>query len=202
MEVMEIFTSFQCEGVFTGMPAVFLRLGGCNLNCEWCDTEYKKGKEISIEEIKDKILEEILKNDVNLLVITGGEPFLQKDEIEKLLLVLPKTLTIQFETNGTKDILISDEISNNVFYVISPKINKKSIFEKYEKYDNAFFKFVISNENDIDEISKIIKNYEKCVWLQPEYNNDKNNAKLILKSLDKMKNIRLSIQGHKYLNLR
>lgn len=202
MEVMEIFTSFQCEGVFTGMPAVFLRLGGCNLNCEWCDTEYKKGKEISIEEIKDKILEEILKNDVNLLVITGGEPFLQKDEIEKLLLVLPKTLTIQFETNGTKDILISDEISNNVFYVISPKINKKSIFEKYEKHDNAFFKFVISNENDIDEISKIIKNYEKCVWLQPEYNNDKNNARLILKSLDKMKNIRLSIQGHKYLNLR
>lgn len=202
MEVMEIFTSFQCEGVFTGMPAVFLRLGGCNLNCEWCDTEYKKGKEISIEEIKDKILEEILKNDVNLLVITGGEPFLQKDEIEKLLLVLPKTLTIQFETNGTKDILISDEISNNVFYVISPKINKKSIFEKYEKHDNAFFKFVISSENDIDEISKIIKNYKKCVWLQPEYNNDKNNARLILKSLDKMKNIRLSIQGHKYLNLR
>lgn len=202
MEVMEIFTSFQCEGVFAGMPAVFLRLGGCNLNCEWCDTEYKKGNEIPIEKIKNKISEETLKNNVNLLVITGGEPFLQKDEIEKLLLVLPKTLIIQFETNGTKDILISDEINNNIFYVISPKTNKKSIFEKYKEYDNAFFKFVISNENDIEEISKITKDYEKCVWLQPEYNRDKDNANLILKSLDKMENIRLSIQGHKYLNLR
>ena len=202
MEVIEIFTSFQCEGVFAGMPAVFLRLGKCNLNCKWCDTEYKNGTEVSLENVKNKILSEMDNNNVNLLVITGGEPFLQKDEIEELLLELPKSLIIQFETNGTQDILISEEINKNIYYVISPKINKEQIFNKYKDNNNVFFKFIVSNGYDISEILKITKEYQKCVWLQPEFNNDIKNAELILKNLTKLNNIRLSVQGHKYLNLR
>lgn len=202
MEVIEIFTSFQCEGVFAGMPAVFLRLGKCNLNCKWCDTEYKNGNEMDIIDVKDKILSELKENNINLLVITGGEPFLQKAEIEKLLLELPKTLNIQFETNGTQDILIDDEINKNIYYVISPKVNKEQIFNKYKMNDNAFFKFVVSSGYDLSEILKITKGYEKCIWLQPEFNNDVKNAELILKNLTKLSNVRLSVQGHKYLNLR
>ena len=57
MKVIEIFRSLQGEGVLIGTPTVFIRLQGCNLHCEWCDTDYAKegGKEMSIEQILHEV---------------------------------------------------------------------------------------------------------------------------------------------------
>lgn len=85
MKVVEIFDSFQGEGIYTGEPATFLRLGGCNLNCDFCDTEFDDYKEIDVELVKECLLNHIKNHKNKLLVITGGEPLLHYDEIKELV---------------------------------------------------------------------------------------------------------------------
>ena len=66
MKVNEIFSSFQGEGVYCGVPATFLRLSGCNLNCEFCDTEFNEYKEISVELVKEIILQHMRNHNTKL----------------------------------------------------------------------------------------------------------------------------------------
>ena len=82
LEVNEIFATFQGEACFTGYPSIFIRLAGCNLSCNFCDTEFDKFQELSLDDILLKINELNIDNFANLIVITGGEPMRQP--IEKL----------------------------------------------------------------------------------------------------------------------
>ena len=105
-------------------------------------------------------------NNINLLVITGGEPTLQMEEIKRLIKEIPEDIKIQLETNGS-----IFEYLPEIEYVISPKEDKEKVFENYYKYENVFFKFVITCEEDIDEVISI-KNkygYDKTIWLQPSF---------------------------------
>lgn len=97
MRVNEIFYSLQGEGTFSGTPAVFLRLSGCNLRCEFCDTKHETYKEMSA----DEIVREIKQYPSKHIVITGGEPLLQ---VGKWFIVRLKEegYFIQMETNGTR----------------------------------------------------------------------------------------------------
>ena len=85
MKVNEIFSSFQGEGVYTGVPATFLRLSDCNLNCSFCDTEFKDYKNLSVELVKESILQHMKNHNTHLLVVSGGEPLLQYDELKELI---------------------------------------------------------------------------------------------------------------------
>ncbi len=107
MKVNKIFYSIQGEGVYQGIPTVFVRLAGCNLvpHCSYCDTSYawnpEDGEEISIEDIIKKVpkLSPYYKSWV---CITGGEPLRQKDELEALVKGLKKNgYLIEIETNGS-----------------------------------------------------------------------------------------------------
>ncbi len=108
MDVSEIFYSVQGEGVNAGLPSVFLRLAVCNLQCSWCDTKYtwdwkqydynKEVHKMNAEQIK----EQILKYGCRHIVITGGEPMLQQEELAGLLVSLKKVgFEAEIETNGT-----------------------------------------------------------------------------------------------------
>lgn len=106
--VSDIFRSIQGEGPKTGIPSIFLRLGGCNLQCTWCDTPYtwKKGFtdyiEQSFDEIKTRIIDAIGDEKVKNLVITGGEPLLQQAMLAEFLAdPLLQKFEIEFETNGS-----------------------------------------------------------------------------------------------------
>ena len=199
IKVSEIFTSFQGEGPYVGTPATFLRLYGCNLNCQWCDTDISTYEMLSVDDVAEILMTQMEFNNINLLVITGGEPTLQMEEIKRLIKELPDDIKIQLETNGS-----IFEYLPEIEYVISPKEDKEKVFENYYKYDNVFFKFVITCEEDIDEVISI-KNkygYDKTIWLQGEFSKDALMADLIRENFPRLENIKLSVQTHKYLNQR
>ena len=199
IKVSEIFTSFQGEGPYVGTPATFLRLYGCNLNCQWCDTDISTYEMLSVDDVAEILLTQMEFNNINLLVITGGEPTLQMEEIKRLIKEIPEDIKIQLETNGS-----IFEYLPEIEYVISPKEDKEKVFENYYKYDNVFFKFVITCEEDIDEVISI-KNkygYDKTIWLQGEFSKDALMADLIRENFPRLKNIKLSVQTHKYLKQR
>ena len=118
LQVREIFYTIQGEGPFSGTPAVFIRLSGCNLRCWFCDTEWDDDNDpfLSPDEIMKQIDDQIgLASRPDLVVVTGGEPMRQN------LSVLVKGLqdkghTVQVETAGT---LWQD--LPGVFFVVSPK---------------------------------------------------------------------------------
>ena len=105
MQVNEIFKSIQGEGPNFGKPAIFLRTAQCNLKCTWCDTKYTwdwenydfttEVKEMTIDEIKKSITDLKIKH----LVITGGEPLLQQDDLADLLSFLKPDFYVELETN-------------------------------------------------------------------------------------------------------
>lgn len=199
IKVSEIFTSFQGEGPYIGTPATFLRLYGCNLNCPWCDTDISTYEMLSVDDVAEILMTQMEFNNINLLVITGGEPTLQMEEIKRLIKEIPEDIKIQLETNGS-----IFEYLPEIEYVISPKEDKEKVFENYYKYDNVFFKFVITCEEDIDEVISI-KNkygYDKTIWLQGEFSRDALMADLIRENFPRLKNIKLSVQTHKYLKQR
>ena len=174
MQVNEIFKSIQGEGPNFGKPAIFLRTAQCNLKCTWCDTKYtwdwknydfqKEVKEMTIDEVKDAILDLEIKH----LVITGGEPLLQQDDLADLLSFLKPDFYVEVETNCTilPNKMLTDLIDQ---WNVSPKTknsgNPLEPCENNECYyffanqENCFFKYVVENESDIPEIKKFVTKY-------------------------------------------
>lgn len=126
LEVHSLFYTIQGEGPFTGEPAIFIRLAGCNLQCPGCDTEYTNQRERkSAYELRDKINElkeaEFPDAPRPLIVITGGEPFRQN--ITKFAnLMIGTDWRVQVETNGT--LPPGEDLSPLVWIVVSPKTGK------------------------------------------------------------------------------
>lgn len=195
LKVNEIFNSFQGEGVYAGTPATFLRLSGCNLNCSFCDTDFKDYDELTVSMVKNIIVENMEKHKTDILVITGGEPLLQYDEVNQLINQL--NYKVQVETNGT---II--KVPLNATYMISPKKEIEKIFKFYKNYDKAYFKFIIQDNHDLQQINELIQKYDynKEVYLQPVYQNAQEITKLILKKHLPFK-YKISGQLHKYLGV-
>lgn len=154
-------TFFTCQGeINVGKLAYFIRLGMCNLNCVWCDTPERF-------EYMDMDLNDIFEQakHFNRIVITGGEPLLQKEDIAKLIKKLqnynPKVV-IEIETNGT---IKPVGIKGDVIFNVSPKLKnsemkyesrfKPDVLNWFKEY-GANFKFVVTNEDDLDEVNMIV----------------------------------------------
>lgn len=140
LRVHEMFNSIQTEGVLAGRPAYFIRLFGCNLDCSFCDTPQEGGVALSLKKIMKKVRKEAGK----LVVITGGEPFLQ--HIFPLCrLITASGRYVQIETNGT----VSPEgvVPDDLYIVVSPKTGE--VDEKLALKALAF-KYVISHTKPVD----------------------------------------------------
>lgn len=127
--VQEVFYTLQGEGPFSGQPAVFVRLAGCNLSCFWCDTEFESSDwRPQLPELMTAI-EKVRPPFCQLIVLTGGEPFRQNiGPLVESLLALSDKLIVQIETNGTLYVDLPD--SNRIHIVCSPKtsvLNKRLV---------------------------------------------------------------------------
>lgn len=187
--VSEMFgPTIQGEGPSCGSPAIFIRLGRCNLDCDWCDTPftwdwlgkngvaYDQKKELRVILVSE-IVEFIERHPENLIiVITGGEPLIQARGVEALTRLLPDR-RIEIETNGTRPPLRNSEIDYNV----SPKLSNSGVsrqkawrsgsIQKLSETGRANWKFVITNPDDVDEVKEFADAYDIQpwrVWLMPE----------------------------------
>ncbi|HEC21027.1 MAG TPA: 7-carboxy-7-deazaguanine synthase QueE [Candidatus Peregrinibacteria bacterium] len=171
MLVSEIFCSIQGEGKNVGKPAVFLRLGGCNLKCKWCDTKYtwEEGNDNHGLLLED-VLKEIKKYRLKHLVVTGGEPLLQQEELIDLLQQLPGYF-VEVETNGSISSKIDDLVDQ---YNCSPKLSNSGS-EPYplqiKPSPKTFYKFVVDQPKDIEEIDEYVQENKislEFVYLMPQ----------------------------------
>jgi 7-carboxy-7-deazaguanine synthase len=208
LDVVEIFPTLQGEGPYAGCASVFIRLGGCNLSCSFCDTEFENYQNFSLQEILEEV-RGLAKNDAgkivrNLVVITGGEPLRQP--ITKLCEELLKLdFLVQIETNGTifRDlpcevkIICSPKVSNGQYYPIRPDLLLRI----------TAFKFIISaSDENYSEVPDFVKSNSRIpIYVQPmdEYDEAKNqaNSQYALECCEK-NGYRFSLQMHKILKLK
>ncbi len=206
MKISEIFFSIQGEGMEIGLPTVFVRLFACDLRCTWCDSMYAvEGKdyiEMTIEEVK----KEIQKLKCKRVCITGGEPLIQKKELEVLAVDLTGDgYTILLETSGHKDpppIFWTENclISMDCKCPSSGMEEKMdfSLFQKLRPKDQL--KFVIQDELDYEYAKEILKKYKirANIVFQPVYGS---NLKWLTERVleDNLERIRVLPQLHKII---
>jgi len=123
LKVNEIFYSIQGEGHDVGAPHLFVRLSGCNMACSFCDTDHKKGIEISV----DDLLQSISVGPYKFLpvVLTGGEPLMQPDVWDFIEAVRNVGRRVVIETNGTFPLRMRNRLNTHV--CVSPKIPLKHV---------------------------------------------------------------------------
>jgi 7-carboxy-7-deazaguanine synthase len=102
MRITEIYQSIQGESSYAGLPCVFVRTTGCDLRCQWCDSEFTftGGVRMTV----DEIIREVEKYDCNLVELTGGEPMLQANIYELAMRLADAGYTVLIETGGHRDI--------------------------------------------------------------------------------------------------
>jgi len=207
LSIKEIFKTIQGEGPYVGTPSIFIRLGGCNLACSFCDTNFEDFEDLSLESILETAVK-LSFNDNNerivpLVVITGGEPMRQPIELlcQKLL---EHNFKVQIETNGT----IYRNLPKEVFIVCSPKATQGkyySIREDLLERINSL-KFLISANltpyNQVPNVGQALYNIPTYIQPMDQYNKElnQNNIDLTLKIAYQSGYI-LSIQTHKVLNI-
>lgn len=194
MKINEIFYSIQGEGYYTGVAAVFVRFSGCNLQCPFCDTQFRNFTEMT----EDEIINKIKKYPAYLVVFTGGEPTLQLtmslvDKVHNI----GKMAAI--ETNGTHT------VPANVDWVTcSPKFQYVKNGDLVLKEANEY-KFVIDENVDFEQIKSldIKSNY---FFIQPcDTGNFTVNTEIMKRCIDIIKEnpkYRLSLQTQKIINVR
>jgi len=147
--VHSTFVTIQGEGPCTGQKALFIRLAGCNLQCPKCDTDYTSHREFWTDEAF--VHNTIVKHpDVDLYVITGGEPLRQTaalinciERLDSYLIKERRAIRIQIETNGVYSPFLDNFCNVDVIYVVSPKTSHIT-HDDTELFD--FWKYVMSAE--------------------------------------------------------
>lgn len=195
LPVMEHFYTIQGEGSYQGHAAYFIRLGGCDVGCVWCDVkdswDASKHPVYSVEEITKWVVDA----KAPLAVITGGEPLMHN--LDALTLSL-QTQGIQtnIETSG------SSPLSGKWNWVcVSPKKFKAPLDEVVAQANEL--KVVVFNKSDFDWAEKYAAlTPAKCkLFLQPEWDKSAQVLPLIIDYVKQHPKWKISLQVHKYMNI-
>ena len=194
LPIMEAFYTIQGEGFHKGTASYFIRTGGCDVGCHWCDVKESWNENshpiISVEEIVKKSVEFS-----ECVVVTGGEPLMwNMDPLTKALKKLGKKTHI--ETSGAYPLTgIWDWVC------LSPKKAKLPIEDAYNHAQEL--KIIIYNNHDFkfaeQEAKKVNKN--AILYLQPEWGKREEMMLLMVDFVKKNPKWKISLQTHKYLNI-
>ena len=161
LNICEIYETLMGESVAAGWPCTIIRMGGCNLNCTYCDTPYARHEYrlISLE----KILEKVRHPYPHHVLVTGGEPLIQPGTPKLILALLEQGHKVYIETNGSLDIRSLDKRVLKVMDIKCPSSgeSKRNIFQNVRHLTpQDEIKFVICDKTDFRWAKKILKRYE------------------------------------------
>lgn len=195
LPVMEHFYTLQGEGFHQGKAAYFIRLGGCDVGCVWCDVkeswDVEKHPKLKVESLKLKVL----KTPAEMVVITGGEPLMHNlDELTKAL--QSAGLETNIETSG------AHPLSGSWNWIcLSPKKFKAPLPEILP-FANEL-KVVVFNQSDFDWAEKYaaLVSPDCKLYLQPEWDKAAVVTPMIIEYIKQNPKWELSLQIHKYINV-
>jgi organic radical activating enzyme len=192
---MEHFYTLQGEGKYTGTSAYFIRLGGCDVGCVWCDVKESWDADIHPKMSVEELINIVSQYPGELVVITGGEPAMYDlTVLVDALHAIGKYVAI--ETSGTSD--LTGDVD---WYTFSPKKFKAPVEEAYMKASEL--KIVIFHKSDLawaeDHSQKVNEN---CVlYLQPEWSKREQLLPTIIEYVKNHPKWKISLQTHKYLEI-
>jgi 7-carboxy-7-deazaguanine synthase len=203
LRITEIFFSLQGESATVGYPTVFVRLTGCPLRCQYCDTEYafKGGEWMALP----GILEEVASYDTRYVTVTGGEPLAQPDCIPLLQQLCDAGYRVSLETSGALDMSAVDPRVIKVMDLKTPgsgevERNHYENIPALQPHDEV--KFVICNRDDYDWSVDMLRQYDlakRCAVLFSPSKGELEATELANWILQDQLPVRMQIQLHKVL---
>jgi 7-carboxy-7-deazaguanine synthase len=195
LPLVEHFFTLQGEGYQTGRAAYFLRIGGCDVGCSWCDSRFSWNPDLHPLVDINTIIGYVLKSGTDSVVITGGEPLMWN--LDLLCKELKNNRISTFiETSGAYHLSGSWD-----WICLSPKKNSPPLEEVCDAADEL--KVIIQESIDFDWAEKyraLVK--EKCkLFLQPEWSRKDEIIPVIVEYIKKNPVWRISLQSHKYIHI-
>jgi 7-carboxy-7-deazaguanine synthase len=176
--IAETFYSIQGEGATAGVPAVFVRLQGCSVGCQWCDTKYSWDPSAGREVELPALLEEVAAFPCRRVVITGGEP-LESPLFRPLSAALAdRGYAVEVETSGTLE--PPPESDAGIQWNVSVKLTGSGVAEEKRinaaairafRARDAWWKFVVGAPGEVGEVLRLTERFalpRERVLLQPE----------------------------------
>ncbi len=195
LPVMEHFYTIQGEGFHQGRAAYFIRLGGCDVGCVWCDVKESWDASKHTLFSVDEIVKFCTDANANLAVITGGEP-LMYDLSELTKALHQKNIEVNIETSGAYP------LSGDIDWIcVSPKKFKAPLGDVLSKAHEL--KVVVFNNSDFDWAEKnSLKVSNNCqLYLQPEWDRSSQILSDIIEFVKQNPRWKISLQTHKYMNI-
>ena len=189
IHLTEIFYTLQGEGTWAGTPAVFIRLAGCNLACDFCDTDYALRSSASIDEIVARVDE--LGGTCPMVVLTGGEPLAQSATPALVDALRAAGRRVHIESNGT----IFVELPRDVWLCVSPKERVDPRMAR--RADEV--KLIVDRRVPEEHLALFPEH--STIFLQPEGNKPNNIALAVEYARAHPARFRLSLQTHKFIGI-
>jgi 7-carboxy-7-deazaguanine synthase len=190
LQLSEVFYSIQGEGLWTGTPAVFVRLAGCNLACDFCDTDYSTKFLAGIDEVVAMVRE--AGAECPMVVLTGGEPLAQTETPALIEALRRDGRRVHIESNGT----IYSNLPDDVWLCVSPKerVDPRMAVRANEA------KLIVDRRVPEEQFALFAG--QSTILLQPEGNKPSNVAIALQYAKAHPKRFRLSLQTHKFIGAR
>lgn len=189
LQMVEVFYSVQGEGTWTGTPAVFVRLAGCNLACAFCDTDYALKFVASVDDVVARV--RAAGGACPMVILTGGEPLAQIQTQALIAALRADGRRVHIESNGT----VAVALPSDVWLTVSPK----------ERLDPAMA--ARANEAKLIVDKRIPHEWVAAfpmatpIFLQPEGNKPANVALAYAAVKEAPSRYRLSLQTHKFIGV-
>ena len=190
LALAEIFYTLQGEGTWTGTPAVFVRLAGCNLNCRFCDTDYALKFFATVEDVVAAVRE--AGADCPMVVLTGGEPLAQAESSALIEALQADGRRVHVESNGSVPVALPVQ----TWLTVSPK--ERLHPQMAARADEI--KLIVDGRVPLEWLEAFPRR-DVTVFLQPEGNKAANVALALAAAKAAPERLRLSLQTHKFLGI-